>query len=112
QPSGEIRDRDREDGGALEVAERLDLPLGILILQLLHGGLQLARQRLASRQRRQQPLVDQLIEQKRVGGDLPDQELAVAADLDEPRARRLTLAQQREVRRAFAGGLEDGDDPA
>src|SRR6185437_3811853 len=92
--SGEVRNRNPEDCGALKVTERLDLVLRIIPLELLYGGLQLTPQCLALRKRRQQPFIDQLIEQQRIGGDLADQKLAVAADLDEPRAHSLTLAQQ------------------
>ena len=58
-------------------------------------------------QLRQQPLVDQLIEQQRMGGDLRGEEITVTAQLHQARARRAVLAQQREVGRALAGRLDD-----
>ena len=61
----------------------------------------------ARRRRSKQPLVDQLIEQQRVRGDLRGEEVAVTAQLDEPRARRRVLVQQREVGRARADRLDD-----
>ena len=111
QQAGEVGHRDAKQRGALELAQRLDLLLGVVLAQLLHALGELAREVGARRQPREQPLVDQLIEQQRVRGDLRGEKITVTAQLDQARARRGVLAQQREVGRALAGRLDDGEHP-
>src|SRR6185437_966061 len=109
QHARDVGDRHPEQGGALELAQRLHLLLRIVLAQLLETLLELGGAAGAGRQLRQQPLVDQLIEQQRIRGDLRRQELAVPAHLHESGARRSVLLQQRKVRRALARGLDDGE---
>src|SRR3989440_7565958 len=45
-------------------------------------------------------------------GDLRGEEIPVTTQLHQARARRAVLAQQREVRRALARRLDDGEDPS
>ena len=81
-------------------------------MQLLHPGFELAREGRTGRRLRQQPRIDQLIQQQRVRGDLRREEIPVTAQLHQARARRAVLSQQREVRRALARRLDDGEDPS
>ena len=89
---GEIRHRHAEQRGALELAQRLDLLLRIApraAVPCAHSRSRAKPARVG--QLRQQPLVDQLIEQQRVRGDLRGEEIPVAAQLDQARARRAVL---------------------
>src|SRR5882762_8531360 len=112
QPAGEIRDGHPKDGGTLELAQRLDLVLGVVIMKLLHTQLELRGEARAIGQFRQQPLVNQLIEKQRMRCDLLRKEITVAAKLDQTRARRGVLVQEREIRGALPDRFDDVEDPA
>src|ERR1700729_3571127 len=73
QDASEVRHRHAEQGGALELPQRLDLLLRAG--QLFEARTELARHVAARRQLRQQALIDQLIEQQRVCGDLRGEEV-------------------------------------
>ncbi len=111
QSAGQVRDGDAEDRGPLKLAQGLDLALRILVVQLLearaHFGLEIG----AVGQLREQSLIDELVQQQRVRGNLPCQKVPVAADFDEPPARGGVLLQQRKVSRALADRLDDTQQP-
>jgi len=74
---------------------------------VVEARVELARELAAVRQHLEQPLVDQLVQQDRERGDLPDQEVAVLADADQALERRRVLVQQRQVCRTAADLLDD-----
>ena len=89
QAPGQIGDRDTEYRRALEVPQRLDLVLRIIVAQLLHAReVQVAREIGALGKLGQQALIDQLIEQQRIGGDLLHQKVAVRPHSSTRRAAR------------------------
>ena len=112
QHARQIRHRHAKHRRTLELAQGLDLLLRILLAQLFHAGIKIAREGGPLGQLRQQPLVNELIQQQRVGGDLGGEKIPVAAQLHQARARRAVLAQQREVRRALPDRLDDREHPA
>src|ERR1700726_176007 len=70
QPATQVRHGDAEDGGALEGTQRLDLTLRIIVPHLLHDELEIAREIRPLGQLREQALINKLIEQQRIGGNL------------------------------------------
>ena len=108
QRAGEVGDRHTEQRRALELPQRLDLLLRIVLAQLLQARLEIARELGAIGQLRQQPLVDQLIEQQRMGGDLLRRGSPRAGTARTSRARAArVLLQQRKIGRALADRLDD-----
>ena len=99
QPTREVGHRDAKQRDALEMTQHLDLPLGVIFQQLLQRQLQIPLQALASRQLGEQPLIEQLIQQQRMGCDLIRQELTARAQLDQPGSRHSAFLQQREIHR-------------
>ena len=85
-PAGEIGHGDPEDRNALEMTQRFDLALGIVVIQLLESRARLVFETRATGQLRQ-TLVDELVQKQRMGGNLLSQEIAVPAQLDQPLAR-------------------------
>ena len=110
QAADQIGDRDPKQGRALELAQHLDLSLRLLVLHVLATQRQILRELRARRRLLDQALVDQLIEQQRMRGDLVGEKLALLAQRDQPAQRRRVLVQQREIDGAAADHLEDFQD--
>ena len=106
QPAAQVGHRDAEDRRALELSQELHLVLGILGSGAGHPAAKLRGELLARRDRIDQTLVEQLIEQQRKRGDLLRQETGLRAEIDQPRERERVLVEQREVDRPAADPLQ------
>ncbi len=98
QPTCQVRHRHPEDCRSLELSQRFDLMLGVVLLNVAHSQLELFRKRRTIGQLRQQPRVDELIQEHRVRGDLTREEIPVPTQLDQSGSRRTILVQQRKIR--------------
>ena len=78
---GEIGDRDAKRGRALKLTQDIDLPLGILALHRDAARREVLRELLAARRLLDEALVDQLVQQQRLRGDLVGKELALRTQL-------------------------------
>ncbi len=112
QPAGQIGHRHSEDGRALEVTQGFHLVLGLAVLHMAHAQLQLLNQTCAPGQVRQQALIDELIQQQRLGRNLAREKLAMPAKLHQPLAGSPILAEERKVGRALPDGLDDSQNAA
>ncbi len=82
-PPGEIGHGHAEDRKALEMTQRFDLALGIVVIQLLESRARLVFETRATGQLRQ-TLVNELVEKQRMGGNLLSQEVSVPTQFDQP----------------------------
>src|SRR6185312_13968573 len=92
--------------GLLEMPQCFDLPLRIVLRSLREGEAQLLGELRPARLVTQHTLVDQLIEQQRIGGNLTGEKIAVRGELDQALARLAALVEQREIRRAWTDRLD------
>ena len=109
QPSGEVRDRDPEYGGALERTQAFDLNLGLLVARVLHSQRELVRELRSLWQIFEQSFVEQLIEQQWMQRNLIGEEITRSAYFAQPSARGRVLLQQGEVGRSRPDRLKNAE---
>ena len=111
QVTQQIRNRETEDGRALEMAHGVE---HALLIGRIHPGqamLELECERRAIRRLLEQAIVEEFVDQQRMRGDLVHQQVAMRRQRDESSARSRVMAQQREIRRAPPDRLEHAQYP-
>jgi hypothetical protein len=104
---GQVGHRHAEDRGALELPQHFHLALRLLFFEIRKARSDFRLEHLARGRQTARAVVEQLIEQQRVRGNLRSQEFAYLCQVHQPASYRRVFVQQREVRRALAGRLED-----
>ena len=111
QPTAQVRHRDAEHGGALELPQQLHLVLGVFGSGAGHPAAKLRREFLTLRDSLDQPRIEQLIEQQREGRNLLGEKPGLRAQIDQARERKRVLVEQCEVHGPTADALQHVQHP-